>query len=257
MNEYFFILIAFVVVGIIALRYFFSKKAIIRRKLKKAPYRSLSRFKTGDIGKVIGKVEFAEEALIAPLSGRECAYFHVKVEERVKSGKSHYWKTIIEDEDTINFLIREEDKCALVEDHHIRSYIVQDRNYSSGFLNDADANLEKFLQRYSRESTGFLGNNRTLRYQEGILELNEEVAVMGEGDWKEASEFGLPEGLGQVLSIKGVDQGYVYLSDDPGTLNKNVQATQRNKMERRRSYDRRSTQKRRDRYDRRDVNYKR
>uniref|UniRef100_UPI0032162125 hypothetical protein n=1 Tax=uncultured Draconibacterium sp. TaxID=1573823 RepID=UPI0032162125 len=255
MESSIFFIIAFIIMAIIVLSYFFSKKAIVRRKLKKAPFKSLAQFKSGDIAKIVGKVEFAEKPLIAPLSGRECAYYHVKVKERVQRGKSSHWKTIIEDDNTINYLIRDGEHLALIEDFHIKSYIVQDRNYSSGFLNDATPHLEGFLNSWNYESETFLGMNRTLEYKEGVLENQEEIAVLGQGVWKDAEEFNLPAGLGKILAISGVEQGYVYLSDDRDTLNKNVEITQKNRREREKSYERRDRMERRQRYNRRDVNY--
>lgn len=255
MGEVIIIIIILVVGLIIILGKLLSKKAIIKRKLMKAPYRSLSQFKTGQVGKIVGSVEFGEKPLTAPLSGRTCAYYHVKVEKRVSSGKSSHWETLIEEEDQIAYLIRDGKHFAIIADDHIRSYIVQDANYSSGLFDDATPNLEHFLGRHGYESEGLFGFNKTMRYREGVLENQEEVAVLGQGDWQEAKDFGLPAELGKVLAMQGVDQGYVYLSDDPDTLNTNVRETQNNKNEQKKSFDRSKAKKRKHRYNRDESGY--
>lgn len=257
MEVFLFLFVAIVIILIFVFNYFFSKKAIVRRKLKKASFKSLSNFKSGDMAKIVGEVEFAAKPLTAPLSGRACAYYHVKVKQRVQRGKSTHWKTIIENDDTINYLIYDGEYYALIEDSHIKSYIVKDRNYSSGFLNDATPRLESFLNHNGYESEGIFGVNKTLKYEEGVLEKNEKVAVLGLGMWKDAKEFGLSSDIGKVLAISGVEQGYVYLSDDPDTLNKNVNRTQANRLERKRSYDREYNPKRKEKYKRRESRYKR
>lgn len=257
MGDFIFIIVV-VVIGIsILVSQIFSKKAIIKRKLKKAPYKKLSQFKDGDIAIIIGKVEFAEQPLTAPLSGRKCAYYHVKVEERKSSGKNSHWETVIDHDDSIKYLIREDKQYAIIDDYHQKSYIVHDKNFSSGFLNDASPELERFLNEWQYESEGFLGFNKSLKYKEGVLEKNEEVAVLGKGTWVNASEFGLPEELGKILAIKGIDQSYVYLSDDPDTMTKNVMTTQQNKVEQRKSFDRKSTYNRKHRYNREESKYSR
>lgn len=217
-----FIIIAAAVVIGIGVSYFFSKKAIIKRKLKKANSKSLANFKSGDTAKIVGTVEIIGDPLIAPLSGRECSYYYVHVEEKVKSGKSSHWKTRIEEEVPGKFLIKEGEKYALINDSNIKSYIVQDRNYSSGFLDDAEEHLERYLNSKGYESEGFLGMNRTLRYKEGVLEEGEQIAVFGTGNWKDAATFKLPEEYGKVLEVTSTTGEAIYLSDDPDTTKKKI-----------------------------------
>jgi hypothetical protein len=212
-----FVVIILVVIAIIFFGYYYSKKAKIKRKLKNAELKSIAKFKSGDIARIVGKVEFIGNPLLAPLSNRECSYYYIHVERKVKSGKSSTWRTIIEEEVSSKFLIKEGDNYAYINDNNLKCYIVQDKSYSSGFLNDASVNLENYLNRKGYESEGMLGFNKTLRYKEGILEGAEEIAVFGKGVWKNASELSLPEKYGKVLEITSTNDVAVYLSDDPDT----------------------------------------
>lgn len=215
------ILVALIVVGVVAVaiyKHYYSKKAIVKRNLKKAAGKKISDFVSGDIAKIVGKVEYAGKPLVAPLSGRPCAYYYVLVEQQVSSGKSSHWETLIEEEIAGAFVIRDGRHCAHVNSSNVKSYLVEDREYSSGFLNDATGELHRYLQDHGHKSENFLGFNKTIRYQEGVLEQGELMAVMGRGEWKNASQVQLPESYGRVLDISSTEEEPVYLSDDPDTV---------------------------------------
>ena len=79
---------------------------------------------------------------------------------KVQSGK-----TIIEEEISNKFLIKEETSYAFINDKRIKSYIVQDESYSTGFFSDATENLENYLNSKGYKSEGSWGFNKTLRYK--------------------------------------------------------------------------------------------
>ncbi|MCU4175659.1 hypothetical protein [Carboxylicivirga sp. N1Y90] len=218
MKEFIPVIFVAVFVLIVLVSVFYNKKAIIKRKLKKAPLKRISSFKDGELAKLVGKVEFVEEALKAPLSGRECAYYHIRVEQQVSSGKSSHWKTIVDEVVANKFVIREGNEAAFVHSTKVKSHVVEDRKYRSGFLNDASEKLEAYLNRHGLESENFLGLNKTIRYREGILEKGEKIAVLGTGKWTDASQLDLPDYYGRVLYMSSRDDQQVYLSDDPETL---------------------------------------
>ena len=184
--------------------------------------RKIAEFKSGDVAKIVGKVEFVDEPLIAPLSKRKCSLYYIQVKQKVSSGKSSHWKTIIEETVSCKYVIKEDDSYAYINDKFPKCYIVQDRNYSSGFMNDAEEDIEKYLISKGHKSEGFLGLNKTLRYKEGVLEDGEEIAVFGKGDWEDAAKLNLPEKYGRVLVITSTNDEAVYLSDDTSTTKKKV-----------------------------------
>ena len=203
---------------IISCRSYFSRKAVVKRKLKKAKKTLISLCKNEEIVKVVGRVEIVGEPLIAPLSGRKCAYYHVLVEEKQSHGKSSHWHTLIEEEITTKFILSEKTGTALIDTSHVKSYLVQDAHYESGFLQDAHNHLEHYLIKHGHASTGLLGFNKTIRYKEGILEEQEPVAVTGLGRWVDGKDKDLPGKYKKVLIIQSYSGEPVYLSDDPDTL---------------------------------------
>lgn len=211
------IAVALVVIAVIFFSCYYSKKAIVKRKLKKAIDKHISTFLNGDIAKIVGKVEIIGNPLIAPLSGRKCAYYYVLVEQRVSNGKSTYWKTIIEEEVSGSFLVKDGRYCAQINTQKVKSYIVQDKMYTSGFMEDATEVLEKYLRAHNQKSECFLGFNKSLRYKEGVLEQGEMIAAMGRGEWKNSDSDQISENS-RVLVISSTEEEPVYLSDDPDTV---------------------------------------
>jgi hypothetical protein len=207
-----------IIITVILYNYFFSEKAKIKRKLINASVKKISSFKNNETAKIIGNIEIIEEPLIAPLSNRKCAHYYIRIEHKVSSGKNSHWKTIIEEEVSQKFIIKGEDKSyAYLNENNIKSYIVQDEKFSSGFGNDATERLEKYLESKGYESEGIFGFNKTLRYYEGILENNEKIAVFGKGNWTKGSLLNLPNKFKDVLKITSQPKLKVYLSDDPET----------------------------------------
>jgi len=223
MKESIILIVITVTIIIVILAIYFSKKAIIKRKLKNSNYKRIADFKDGDIAKLVGCVEIIGNPLYSPLSNRECSHYYVHVEQEKSSGNSSTWETIIEEEVTSRYLIKDGIRYAIINDNKLKSYIVQDAKFSSGFWNDAGENLEKYLKSKGEESEGFFGFNKTLRFKEGILEKGEEIAVLGEGNWKDATSLNLPEKYGKVLEITSTEEQSVYLSDDTCTTEKNKQ----------------------------------
>lgn len=209
---YIFIVVAAIAVIIIISIIFFNKKAIVKRNMKKTVRKPIYSYKNQEVAKVIGKVEFIGEPLIAPLSGRKCAYYHVLVQKKNSNGKSSSWVKLIEEEVPGKFLIRDGSTCAIVDTSLISTYLVPDRNYSSGFMNDAESNLEKYLAMHGQSSKGIFGFNKTIRYKEGILEEGELVGLTGMCEWRDVSGS---LSSGKVLVISSNDKTPVYLSDDP------------------------------------------
>ncbi|WP_417601330.1 hypothetical protein [Owenweeksia hongkongensis] len=232
-NSMFFILVIACLLGIMIYNFFFSKRARINRKLKKAPSRKISEFKDGEVAKIVGEVFPIGEQLLAPLSKRECSYYYVLIEQKKSSGKNSYWRTIIENEVSHKFLIKEGEHYALINDTRVMSNIVIDKEYSSGLLNDATMQLESYLKKHNHESENFFGFNKQLRYKEGILETNERVSVLGQGQWKSAEELELPLEYGNILVLTAADDEHIYLSDNPETTQVNTVKPTRNRYNKR------------------------
>ncbi len=182
-----------VVVGlIIFLSYYFSQKQVVLRKLSKIPFKPATGLKTSELTKVSGKALHVKEPLLAPLSGRKCVFYTIKIEKRVSTGKSSHWKTIIDEEKAQEFFIDNRGDYVIVRPtqspKNYLSYLVKDKKTSSGTFNDPTPEFETLLKQYNIEPQNLLGFNKSLRYKEGIIEIGEQITVSGIAKWKTLSE---------------------------------------------------------------------
>ncbi len=214
--ETFHVIIICFVVGAFIYSIFFNEKAVVKRTLKRAKLVSVSRFKEGQRAKLIGIAQpIADTLLTAPLSGRQCCYYHVVVEQERSSGRSSSWHSLVDEEDWVDYVINDNGYYAYINSEKIKSHIVRDREYSSGFLNDATPELKEFLKKYGHDSESWLGLNKTIRYYEGIIEPGERLALLGRGNWVDPKDIGLPAKYGQILSVTHDDaKKVIYMSDD-------------------------------------------
>ncbi|MFD0963681.1 hypothetical protein [Pseudofulvibacter geojedonensis] len=198
----------------IFISFYFGERSVILRKLKKIEVKPINRIRENEIAKVIGKISVDNEFLIAPISKRKCVSYKVHVERKVKSGKHSRWSTIIDDKKSIDFIIESRSEKALIEMKNIRSYFNEDEKQESGFLNDANPELEDYLNQYGEKSVGFLGFNKTIRYSEGILEPNESIAILGTANWKDPKDYNIKDSYSKILVLSGNQKDKLIITDD-------------------------------------------
>lgn len=163
------------VFGVLA--YWFGGDQVTRRALQRVPRKRIGDLRDGEEARVIGVVG-VEAPIRAPISGRRCAYYRVVVEEQYESSGRRSWRDVLDEQDGVDFLVKDETGEALVKTTRVEAVLEKDRSKSSGFLRDATPELEAFLKKHGRSSEGLVFN-RTLRYREGVVEAGERVAVAG------------------------------------------------------------------------------
>lgn len=215
------ILVGTAVVLIVIYGYYFSDKQRIIRELKKSRRKPISQVREKEYAKVIGKAKHVNEPLIAPLSGRKCVYYEVLVER----SNDDSWDTVIEDSKSQDFFIENNSELAIVKAAFVnndskRVHLVQDHEQKSGFLNDATIKLDSYLARHNESSTGLLGLNKTLRYKEGIIALNETIAIKGIAKWKPLNEPIEGYSYSRILTFEGNSEQKLLITDAPKALEK-------------------------------------
>lgn len=208
---------AVAVIGVIG--YYFSNKKIMLREFKKSRKKPINRIQEHEYAKVIGRAKHVNKSLEAPLSGRKCIYFHVVVE--VKGDKS--WRKIIDEEKHQDFFIESNSEMAIVKMSSIqksmrRFYLVKDYKEKSGFRNDAPEKLEIYLKQHNKKSTGLFGVNKTVRFSEGIIELNEAIAVKGIAKWETLKEPIEGYTYSKILTLSGTKKEKLLITDEPKAL---------------------------------------
>lgn len=180
------------VVGIVALaRWWYSTAQQVKRALRKTPRTNVRDARDGDLVKIVGQLRYLHEPVIAPISGRRCAYFEARVER--KHGKNS-WVEVAREVGGAEFLVEDSTGRAVVDPVLVETAVVEDSTGRSGFLNDPSDRLASFLARHDVASTTLLGFNRTMRYREGVFEEGETVAVLGVAVAESDPEGGIPAG---------------------------------------------------------------
>jgi hypothetical protein len=202
--------------------YYFNGKQVIIRTLSKIPIKPTSSLKTNELSKVSGKALHVEEPLKAPYSGRKCVFYQMKIQKKVSNGKSSHWKTIVSEEKFQDFFVDINGDFVIIQpQEHPRNYIchlVHDKSQSSGTFNDPTPKFIALLRRYNIEPETYFGFNKTLRYEEGIIEIGERITVAGIAKWKSLSEP-LPEyPYSKIATLQSDGKQKLIITDLPEVL---------------------------------------
>ena len=190
------------------------------RTIKEVEKRRIADVREGEYARLVGTVEI-DAPIVAPLSGRECAFWTVVIEEK---GFSDLWSTVLSEQGGVDFYVRDESGRALVRLHadHTDASLTQDARFTSGLLKEAGPQLEAFLRKHGHTSKGWL-LNKPMRYREGVVTSGERVAVVGCARWEPDPDpkptsgsyrDGRPMRL--VMSCEG-SKSHLLLSDVPAT----------------------------------------
>lgn len=208
-------------VAIVAASLMWNEKARIRRELRGAPRVDLAELREGRTGRVVGKVGEGE-TLQAPFTGRSCVFYEATVEEYRSSGKTGSWRQVVREAVGVPFVLDDGTGRAIVDPRGARVAVDLDMTTRSGTFDDATPVEEEFLTRHGLRSTGWVFN-KSLRYREGVIEIGETIAVMGQGV-REPD----PDAVGKVggyrsgpptrLRLGGSARHPILLSDAPDTL---------------------------------------
>jgi hypothetical protein len=183
-----------------------------RNVLRKQPFARIRDMVAGQPTKIRGAVRSAGATLRAPLSGRECVYYHVVVEERVPA-KGTNWKAIVAAGDAVDFLVEDATGRARVRGAEITLLREVEANYIS-YSHQAKPELEALLRKH-----GQTAHDRHLRWRERVLELGKEVVVLGTAGWETDPESAAARTIYRDAPTRPVifamPQGGVLASDEP------------------------------------------
>ncbi len=196
--------------------WYYSPREKIKRALRDATKYSIRDFPDSSLGKVVGRLVLLDEQLVAPLSGRPCAYFSISVEEYRSRGKSGSWVTMVEEERGVDFALDDGSGTAIVVVASAKTALSSDHRSSSGTFDDPTPREQSYLDSHGRESEGWVFNKK-IRYIEAVLEPGELVSVYGYGS-KEPDPKATPGGYREMqpmrLRISGSQNHPPLISDE-------------------------------------------
>jgi hypothetical protein len=146
----------------------------IRKLLQSKSRTALGQAKVGDYQKMVGSARLTGEPLTSPLTKRPCIGYHVRVVEILQNGT----RVVVDEHRVGSFVLQDPTGKALVQALTAKMVLEWDEHGECGITKRAPQELEDLLvERGETAGSGLLA--RSLRYAEGIISVDERVAVLG------------------------------------------------------------------------------
>jgi len=199
--------------------------SFIMRPAQAQPLKSLRELKRLSVGSVLegrvckieGKVRLDKDTLVAPVSGRPCVYYVVRIETPGPSGADG-WANLLRETEGCDFVIDDGTGRVRVEVEGADVTLVKDvASYDPSTLEDGPG--KEFMVKHRR----FFDEVR-VRVLEGVIEEGEAVAIRGfaatEADPSgHPTDYRAPAKRVVIRDMPGVP---LYISDVPSALDKKL-----------------------------------
>lgn len=170
--------------------------------------------------KVVGVVRAAAATLRAPLTGRECVYFDVRMEEAASDDhressderKRSRRRVSVRDREAVDFVVEDESGRALVRTGDVQVVVLRDVDES--VRGGERPEVDELLRLHGHSP-------RSLTVREGSIAIGERVAVVGEASWTFDDDAPGPESYRlrpQLLVLSTTADHPLIVSDDPETF---------------------------------------
>ncbi len=155
-----------------------------RHLLRTAPEVPVSELRSGGLHRVRGRVVSAREHFVGPMSDRPCVYVHFTVEEPTRErGRGGGWVKQVEVQHTTTVELDDGSGRVAVNLARAELVLALDRHVRSGFLASLPEPLARKLEEeYGTATRGWV-MNKTLRVRETMLELGDELVVVGQASF--------------------------------------------------------------------------
>jgi hypothetical protein len=198
---------------------FFSNEPPIARRLGAQPVHSIHAFPDGAIGRIVGKAgHLEEEELIAPLTGRACAAWFVRV-----SGANSYARgetPLIEARGAASFTVSDKTGQAIIRPDDVSLLLAFDVTETLGLSRQPPPRLLRFLREHGKDGSRIALDWR-LSWQEGIIAEGQRVAVIGRGRREtdpEAAEGSYRKAATRLVMTCGGEDEDLFVSTFAGSL---------------------------------------
>lgn len=151
----------------------------------------------------------------SPFTDNDCVYYRYTVEEYKSSGKNSHWVTVKKEEQRTLFYLKDETGMVLVEPTGAQIDAKKDFEFQSSLGKDPPEQVIRFLTAHHLSHEGFLGLNKTMRYQETIIAPNDSLYIMGTAGANPHKKEGQTDHVESIMIQKGAIEKHYYISDKP------------------------------------------
>lgn len=159
-------------------------------------------------------VPYEKKLLKSPLLGKDCVYYSYAVKEERGSGKNRHWVTLKSGTDMVHFKVKDGTGEVLVDSKGANIEIPYDFTFSSGMGRDPPAIVKAYLKNNRLSFETFLGINKTMRYEEKLIEPSDKLYILGTaGDNPFVEEATAKKNEEDIMIQKGGNNDVYYISD--------------------------------------------
>jgi hypothetical protein len=150
--------------------------------------------------------------VLSPFTKKECIYYKYLIEEYKRSGKSGHWVTVQFNEHRPRFYVKDDTGRIIIDSRQAKLDIKTSFEEESRFGRDPSGTVMHYLKDNNIKFENFFGINKTMRYREEAIFVNEKVYVIGDAmpSGKE-SDVGLEK---LIIGKKG-RLGFYFISNKP------------------------------------------
>ncbi len=151
----------------------------------------------------------------SPFTDNDCVYYRYTIEEYKSSGKNSQWVTIKKEEQRTLFSLKDETGMVLVDPTGAQIDAKKDFEFQSSLGKDPPEQVIRFLTTHHLSHEGFLGLNKTMRYQETIIAPNDSLYIMGTAGVNPYKKEVQTNNAESIMIQKGAIEKHYYISDKP------------------------------------------
>lgn len=184
-----------------------------------APVTPIADLRPGGPYKVVGVVRcFDAPELNAPLSQLRCAFYRTRLLEADE-------QKVLEETGSQSFFIADDSGEALVRLAQAELVVAMDAKVKWGLLEELSPAAQAFLERHGRKSRNAVFR-RDIRFEEGLIEHDETVAVFGNvrPATGSAAEYGGYRTGSTRMVIEAPRGGHLHITDVLDSANKSAKA---------------------------------
>lgn len=151
----------------------------------------------------------------SPFTDNDCVYYRYTIEEYKSSGKNSHWVTIKKEEQRTLFYLKDDTGEVLIDPTGAQIDAKKDFEFQSSLGKDPPQQVIRFLTTHHLSHEGFLGLNKTMRYQETIIAPNDSLYIMGTAGENPYKKEGQVHNVESIMIQKGTLEKHYYISDKP------------------------------------------